>query len=116
MTNNKYEKLTQDILTALTNTAHIEKDETISDGGTASNDCAGIFLPRWAESKVEEAVKKAGAYAIKSEAMSKAFGKAYYTLIVPTHNQGNRRSKRAEAITLELVRAGYDAMAFQAMD
>ena len=112
----KYEKLTQDIITALNNTAHIENAEAISDEGTANNDCAGLFLPRWAESKVEEAVKNAGAYAVKDSAMSKAFGKAYYTLIVPTKNRGDRRGKRAEAITLELVRAGYDALAFQAAD
>lgn len=112
----KYEKLTQDIITALNNTAYIESNETINDNGTANNDCAGLFLPRWAEAKVEEAAKNAGAYAVKDSAMSKAFGKAYYTLIVPTKDQGNRRSKRAEAITLELARAGYDALTFQAMD
>jgi 16S rRNA C1402 (ribose-2'-O) methylase RsmI len=112
----KYEKLTEDLKKALEATQYIETDESISDTGTCNFDDAGIFLNRWHEEKVNEAARLAGSYAVKHEDLSKAFHKTYFTFGFPSHNQGNRRSARAEAICKILEELGYEVYLYQAMD
>ena len=112
----KYAKLTEDLKKALDATQYIETDESIPDTGTCNFDDAGIFLNRWCEDKVNEAARRAGSYAIKREDLSKAFHKTYFTFGFPSHNQGERRTARAEAICKILEELGYEVYLYQSTD
>lgn len=104
---NKYEKLTADIKAAMEYAAPMLDTE---DGGTSNIDTPMIFLPRWNHESVEDAVRSAGAYAVRSE-----YWKAW-TIVVPAFVQGNARTRHSEAIVSYLEKAGYSVCVHNTID
>lgn len=100
----KYAKLRDDLKAALEQTAHIEQDE--DDGGTCNFDSPSLRLPRWNGKLIEQAAKEAGSSAFKWD----LYGNIRWVFNPCSSGQGNRRSRRAEAITKVLRAMGYDAI------
>lgn len=109
---NKYEKLTNDLKSALEHSLKLV--ENISENGTMNFDTAGLFLPRWCEEKVREAAKAAGFYLIKMD--GKYLGKTgFYTFSYPV-GKGDKQSAFAENVTNFLTSYGYDTHCYQECD
>ena len=105
----KYKKLRDDLKIALEIARRADKGE---DGGTCNFDAPAIILPRWIEKKVIQAAKEAGTSAFKWD----GFGQTKYVFGTPTHAQGNRNTRVAEAMESALSSLGYETFLYQAMD
>lgn len=105
----KYGQLTADLLAAVKGSEQMEQTE---DGGTCNFDSPALVLPRWNLEKTEAAIRNAGLRSFIWD----CFGKRKFVLSVPTSGQGNRRSRRAEAMQDSLKSAGYDASVYCQMD
>ena len=106
----KYAQLRDDLRAACELTAHLENTE---DGGTCNFDAPTIHLPRWNSEKIKQAAREAGVGAFKWTWGSTTLG---WVFPVRSSGQANRRSRRAEAVSAELKRRGYDAGMYCAMD
>lgn len=106
---NKYEQFAADYDKAVKATVKLENTE---DGGTCNFDAPALKVERWQEKKLDEALRAYGYSCFKWTGRSMVWG---YVLSVPSSGQGNRRSRRAEAIKDELIKMGYDmSMYYQA--
>ena len=106
----KYAKLRDDLKAALEETAYLE---TTEDGGTCNFDSPVLELPRWNADKVEQAANEAGSSAFKWTAGSTVLG---WVFNPNSGGQGNRRTRRAEAISKALAAKGYSAGMYYQMD
>ena len=102
----KYEHLYSALLGAKIMTEHLESTE---DGGTCNFDAPTIKFPRWKADNIRRAAEEAGFHAWKW------YGSTWI-LSFPTSGQGNRRTRRAEAIKDELWKSGYEVGMYYAMD
>jgi len=102
----KYERLYYDLINAKITTHYLETSE---DGGTCNFDAPTITLPRWNENGIRKAAEDAGLRAWKW------YGSTWI-LSFPTSGQGNRRTRRAEAIKDELAKNGYNVGMYYQMD
>lgn len=103
----KYEKLTEDLRVAVNETKHLEETE---DGGTCNFDSPSLALPRWRSDKVEAAVHAAGLHTRKWSWLNR------WVISTPSSGQGNRRTRRAEAMCDILKQRGYDTLMYYQMD
>lgn len=106
----KYAKLRDDLRAAYAETAYLE---TTEDGGTCNFDAPVLHLDRWNGAKIEQAAKEAGGSAYKWTAGSTVMG---WVFSANSSGQGNRRSRRAEAISAAMKKKGYDTGMYYAMD
>lgn len=107
----KYAKLRDDLRAAYDATSWAEHTE---DGGTCNFDSPALDLPRWNEKLVKQAAKEAGMGAFKwTCGKSVVLG---WVFSFQSTGQGNRRSRRAEAIRDELKKRGYEASMYYQMD
>lgn len=106
----KYAKLRDDLLAAYAETEHLENTE---DGGTCNFDAPTLDLPRWNAEKIKQAAKEAGGSAFKWTWGGCTMG---WVFSPRSSGQGNRRTRRAEAISAALKRRGYNAGMYCAMD
>jgi len=106
----KYLKLKLDLLAAYAETEHIEQTE---DGGTCNFDAPVLHLNRWDGNKIKQAAKEAGGSAFKWTWGSRVMG---WVFSPRSSGQGNRRSRRAEAISAALKAKGYNTGMYYAMD
>lgn len=102
----KYERLRNDLLEVNRNTFALESTE---DNGTCNFDAPCVTLPRWNADNVRRAAEMAGWHAWKW------YGSTWI-LSFPTSGQGNRRTRRAEALYNQLSNRGYDMGMYYAMD
>lgn len=103
-----YKKLTEDLIQARLAAEKAAKGE---DGGTANLDTMTIELPRARESKVIEAVEKAGLNCSKIEWLG-----IRYFIYPPRCGQGNSRYKAVEAMTQFMRQAGWNVLTYCQMD
>ena len=106
----KYAKLRDGLKAALAETEYLEATE---DGGTCNFDSPVLNLPRWNGAKIEQAAEEAGYSASKWEWGSKVMG---WIFSMSTSGQGNRRTRRAEAISKAMAAKGYSASMYYQMD
>jgi len=106
----KYAKLRDDLLAAYAETVGEEETE---DGGTCNFDSPVLHLPKWNADKVKQAVEEAGGHAFKWTERGRLFG---WVISPNSSGQGNRRSRRAEAISEALKKRGYDTGMYYQMD
>ena len=106
----KYAKLRDDLLAAYAETDHLERTE---DGGTCNFDAPVLELERWNAAKIEQAAKEAGGYARKWTYGSRTIG---WIFSPNSSGQGNRRTRRAEAISNAMSARGYSASMYYQMD
>jgi len=106
----KYAKLRDDLKAALEETAYLE---TTDDGGTCNFDSPVLELPRWDADKVIQAAEEAGSSTFKWTAGSTVLG---WVFNPRSSGQGNRRTRRAEAISKALATKGYSASMYYQMD
>lgn len=102
----KYAKLRDDLRAAFAETEELEQTE---DGGTCNFDAPVVYLPRWRGKDVEQAAKEAGGGAWKWRGGG-------YCISFRGSGQGNRRTRRAEAIREALAARGYETAMYYAMD
>ena len=102
----KYFNLFVNLLEADRITDSLEETE---DGGTCNFDALMLDLPRWKADNVREAAKKANWNAWKYYGSTWIFS-------FPTTGQGNRRTRRAEALAKELGDRGYKTGVYYQMD
>ena len=102
----KYAKLRDDLIFALRDTYDLESTE---DGGTCNFDSPVLNLPRWNADKLQRAMREAGARAWR-------WHSSMWVIVFSSSGQGNRRSRRAEAIYRKLKELGYDAFMYYQMD
>lgn len=105
----KYAKLRDDLKAAFAETAYLEQTE---DGGTCNFDAPALKLPRWNGKLIERAAEEAGGGAWKWE----LWGSSRWVIGFPSSGQGNRRSRRADALVEVLRRMGYACTEYCAMD
>ena len=106
----KYAKLRDDIRAALDATEWAEQTE---DGGTCNFDSPVLYLDRWNGKLVEQAAKEAGSSAFKWRWGRTTLG---WVISPRSSGQGNRRTRRAEAIRDEMKKRGYDVGMYYQMD
>ena len=106
----KYAKLRDDIRAALESTEWAEQTE---DGGTCNFDAPVLDLPRWNESMIKRAAAEAGGFAFKWRRGRKMLG---WVISPRSSGQGNRRTRRAEAMRDELKKRGYSVGMYYQMD
>lgn len=107
----KYAQLRDDLKAALEAGRNAEQ-ENPEDGGTCNFDSVALFLPRWQESKIEQAAKEAGTSCFSWN----LFGGRRYVFGPDTRAQGNARTRNAEAMTRALAEMGYQATDYCQMD
>lgn len=106
----KYAKLRDDLKAAYSETAHLENTE---DDGTCNFDSPVLHLDRWNADKIEQAAKEAGGYATKWTSGRMVMG---WVFSPNSSGQGNRRTRRAEAISAAMKARGYSAGMYYQMD
>lgn len=106
----KYAKLRDDLKSAYAETAHLENTE---DGGTCNFDSPVLHLERWNADKIEQAAKEAGGSARKWTSGRMVMG---WVFSPNSSGQGNRRTRRAEAISAAMKARGYSAGMYYQMD
>lgn len=104
-----YAKLRDDLKCAI---EVARQNDTGDDGGTCNFDAPSIEGDRWRESMVKQAAKEAGTTVFKW----KLWGCTRWVFGVPGDGQGNRRSRKAEAMTEALAAMGYEALMYCAAD
>lgn len=102
----KYAKLRDDIIQAMLETADLEQTE---DGGTCNFDSPILNLPQWTERKLMRAAEEAGCRLWR-------WSGSLWVLSFRTSGQGNRRTRRAEAIARKLEELGYHTNVYYQMD
>lgn len=106
----KYAKLRDDIRAALEATEYLEQTE---DGGTCNFDSPVLYLDRWNGKLVEQVAKEAGSSAFKWRWGRTMLG---WVISPRSSGQGNRRTRRAEAMRDELKKRGYSVDMYYQMD
>ena len=106
----KYLKLKLDLMEAYNETEYLEQTE---DGGTCNFDAPVLHLERWNAKKIKQAAKEAG-----GDAWQWKWGRTVMGWVFSPRSsgQGNRRSRRSEAISDFLKAKGYDAGMYYQMD
>ena len=102
----KYFNLFKHLLEADSRTDELEFSE---DGGTCNFDAPMLTLPRWNADSVRKTAELAGWHAWKYYGSTWIFS-------FPTTGQGNRRTRRAEALERELRNFGYKTGVYYQMD
>ena len=103
-----YKKLTEDLIKARIAGEEAAKGD---DGGTANLDTMTIKLPNARESKVIEAVEKAGLY---TRGKREWLGPRYF--ISGPGGQGNSNYRAVKAMTQFMRQAGWDVVTYCQMD
>ena len=106
----KYAKLRDDLIAAYNETEYLEDTE---DGGTCNFDAPVLHLDRWVASKVKQAAEEAGGGAWQWRSGKYVMGWVFSTR---SSGQGNRRTRRAEAIAKAMEAKGYSVSVYYQMD
>ncbi|MCM1296361.1 MAG: hypothetical protein NC311_12550 [Muribaculaceae bacterium] len=102
----KYAKLRDDLKAV--HKIGLEAANGSDDGGTCNFDAPALFLPRWNNTKLEQACKEAGAGCYKW----RLFGTIMTVISFPIPGQANKRTTAAEAMTKALQEMGYAAYTY----
>ena len=104
-----YAKLRDDLIKVMEIGRQADSPE---DGGTCNFDAPAIVGNGWRESMVRQAAKEAGTTVFKWN----PYNNTLWVFGVPGGGQGNRRTRKAEAMTKALAGLGYDALEYSVMD
>ena len=106
----KYAKLRDDLIAAYAETEHLEQTE---DGGTCNFDSPVLNLERWNAKQIERAAEEAGGSAWQWKSGRYVMG---WVFSPRSSGQGNRRTRRAEAIAKAMETKGYSVGMYYQMD
>ena len=106
----KYLKLKQDLLDAYAETEYLEQTE---DGGTCNFDAPVLHLDRWNAEQIKRAAEEAGGSAWQWKSGRYVMG---WVFSPRSSGQGNRRTRRAEAIAKAMEAKGYSVSVYYQMD